>query len=337
MTYVPGDCAVGVAKETTWGTYAAVSRFHESVSEKLEADKKTIQSAGLRAGSRLPRSERRIVASRDVKGDLECEAQSKGMGLLFEAAFGFGASTLVAGATFQQVFRFGDTPPSLSIQKTIPQTNGTVLSPFTFTGCMVDSFEMSADEGAIVKTKFGIIGKSAATVTPAEAISYVAAPNLFHFAQGSISVGGALTAPTDTALASMSAPVAATVTKFDFSFDNNLAVRRAFGTGGAMLHPILGKRAAKGKMTIEFDSMSFVDAYLADAPMSILLEFDTGVALSTGTERLQVAIPCVKLNGEIPKANAGNIIEMNVDFDILDGLAAAYPLYLALRTSDTAL
>ncbi len=202
MTYVPGDCAVGVAKETTWGTYAPVTRFCEFVSEKLEADKKVIQSAGLRAGSRLARADRRIVASRDVKGDLEYELQSKGMGLQLDAAMGASTSTVVSGGTYQQVFTFGDTPPSLSIQKTLPQTGGTVLTPFTFTGCMIDSLDLSSGNGEIVKAKFGIVGKSVDTATAAEPVSYAASASLFHFAQGTISVGGTLTVPTSTALAS---------------------------------------------------------------------------------------------------------------------------------------
>ncbi len=104
-----------------------------------------------------------------------------------------------------------------------------------------------------------------------------------------------------------------------------------------MLQPKVGKRTAKGKMKIEFDSMALIDAYLADAPLSILLDFDTGVTLSSGTERFQVVIPTVKLNGELPQSNGGEIIECDVDFDVLDALSAPSPLYLVARTSDTAL
>lgn len=336
MTYIPTDSAVGVGVESTFGTYATVNRFIEFTEEDFDIDKQVKQGAGLRVGARLNRSARRVVTSKDVKGSLSFEQMSKGSGLLWAAAFGSGTSTVVAGATYQQVFRFGDVPGSLSVQKTIPQDDN-ILKAFTFLGCMVNTWELACDNGDLLKAKMEFLGKSVGTEQAAEAVSYVATPTMYHFAQGTVALAGALTAPTNTVLASSATPAAANVRSFTVSGDNKLGTRRNFGSAGAISRPRTGNREAKGKMVIEFDS-NFSDKYISDTSLSALLEFDTGVALSTGTEKLQIAIPEIKLNGEIPKASSdGEVITLDVDFDILDNLTAAYPLYLAMRTSDAAL
>lgn len=337
MTYIPGDCSIGAAAESTFGTYATVARFLEFTDESLDVDKQIKQGAGLRVGGRLDRSARRVVISKDVKGDIGFEQVSKGTGLFWAAAFGSGTSTVVSGATYQQLFTFGDVPGSLSVQKCIPQADGATLTPYTALGCMVDSWEMSCANGDLMKAKLSLKGKSLTTAQAAETVSYVAAPTLYHFAQGSVSLAGTLTAPTATALASSASPTVGSVRSFELKVDNKLSERRNFGNAGALSKPTVGMRSATLKMTLEFDQTTWTNNYLNDTAMSVLLDFDTGVALSSGTERLQIAVPVVKLNGEVPKSNGGDLVTIDCDCDILDGLVAASPIYMAMRTSDTAL
>ena len=60
-------------------------------------------------------------------------------------------------------------------------------------------------------------------------------------------------------------------------------------------------------------------------------------SLSAGTATLQVVLPAVKLDSGIPVSNNGDFVTVEHNFTVLDNLTAAQPLYVVLRTADTAL
>src|SRR4051794_14356687 len=130
------DCSVGIGVESTYKTGVTPTRWYEFVSETFDWRKSIKQGQGLRVGARVDRSGRRVVPTADGGGDLVLECASKGMGLLWQAALGTGASTLVSGSVQQQLFTLGDAPASLTIQKGLVEAGGTV-DPYTFLGCMV--------------------------------------------------------------------------------------------------------------------------------------------------------------------------------------------------------
>lgn len=104
-----------------------------------------------------------------------------------------------------------------------------------------------------------------------------------------------------------------------------------------MAHPTYGLREVTGSMTIEYDSQTIGDAYLADTELAATLTFTSGEALSTGFAQFQIVTPAFKLDGELPKTNGTELVTQQVDFTVLDNLTAAQPLWLVLRTADSAL
>jgi hypothetical protein len=338
MAAIP-DASVGIGVESVYGTPVTVTRWYEFLSETLKFDKTVKQGQGMRVGSRYDRSPRRVVPLTAATGELELELASKGFGLLLQAAMGTGVSTLVSGSTQQQLFTPAVTAvlPKLTLQKGVVRTDGTV-DPYTYTGVTVDGFEINCPNGDIVTMKFALDAKDMATATAYTAPSYPAAPvNLFHFAEGAITIGGAVVVPTTTVMASGGTAVA-NVRDFNLKVDNILKTDRFnFGASGKKAQPTLGKSVGTGSMTIEYSDSVIRDAYLADTPLALTLTFTTGTALSTGFEQFQVVIPEIKLNGDIPNPNGTDMITLTVPFDVLDNLVAAFPLYLAMRTADAAL
>ena len=333
------ECSVGLVAESTWGTPVTVTRWYEFLSESLDYDKQVKQGMGLRVGSRVARSGRRVVVTTQPKGDIELELCSKGMGLLFQVATGTAAHTLVSGSTYQQLYTLStaSVAPSVTIQKGVVEVGGTV-DPYTYAGMSCTGFEINCPKGDIAKAKFSFAGKSLATATGYASPSYPASPvNLFHFAQGAITVGGAVVAPTTTVMASGGTAVA-NVRDFSLKVDNGLAIDR-FNLGGAGLaaQPTYGLRTITGNMTIEYDSTTIRDAYLADTALAATLTFTTSGALSTGFEQFQIVLPEIRLDGDIPNANGNDLITLNVPFTVLDNLTATQPLWIAQRTADTAL
>lgn len=329
------DCSVGIGVESTYGTGVTPTRWLEFVEESFDWNKQVKQGMGLRVGSRVARSARRVVPAADGGGDLTVEAASKGMGLLWQACLGTGTSTLVSASTYQQVFTLGDTPPCLTIQKGIVEAGGTV-DPHTFTGCVVDSWEFTFGNADIATLKATFDARDLTTATAYAAPSYPTAPvNLFHFGGGALYTG-TLTAPTATTLGSAVTPVA-NVRGGSIAVSNNIRNDR-FNLGGAgrKSKPLPGLRAISGKLDAEYDSVTFRDAVLNETPMSLVLTF-TGAALSTGNETLQVIVPEVKFDGELPKANGTDLVMQSMSFTGLDNLTAAQPIWVVARTADTAL
>lgn len=328
------DSSVGFAVESVYGTGVTPTRWFEYASESLNWNKSIQQGAGLRVGSRVARSNRRVVTTVDATGDVEIELFSKGLGSFLAACMGSGASTVVSGATYQQVFTLADTLPSLTVQKGLPRVDGTV-DPYTFTGAVVSQFELSFENDDIAKLKASLDAKDVSTAIGYASPSFSTAGNLFHFAGAAI-YSGTFTAPTSTALAAGATPLAS-VRSASVSVNHNIAKDRFnFGGSGRKDQPTVGLREIAGDLEVEYSGTSFRDAFLNETPMSLVITLSAG-PLSTGNETFQVAIPEIKFDKDLPQADGPEMIKTSMGFTVLDGLTAAQPIWIVTRTSDTAL
>lgn len=330
------DCSIGFGVESTFKTGVTPTRWVEFIDESLDWKKGTKQGQGLRVGSRVARSGRRVNPTADGGGDVSIECASKGLGLIWQWLLG-GTSTsnLVSGTTFQQVHILGESASSMTIQKGIVEAGGTV-DPYTFLGNMPESFEFDFPNGDIATLKFTDDAADLTTATAYTSPSYAAEPvNLFHFANGSISTG-ALTAPTTTVMGSGATPTA-NIRGGTIQVSNSLMTdRQNFGAGGRKAKQLRGLRVITGTLQIEYDSTGYRDMVINDTPMNLIVNF-TGGALSTGTEQLQVIVPEIKFDSELPKANGTDLVVQSMAFTGLDNLTAAQPLWVTCRTADAAL
>lgn len=324
------DCSIGFVNEVTYKTFVTPTRFLEFTEESLQWDKNVKQGTGLRVGGRVARSGRRVVPTAAGSGDFTVELPTKGMGLLWQAAMGTGASTVVAGPLYQQVFTLGDAPNSLTVQKGIPRVNGTV-DAYTFLGSMISEFEIDCPNEDIVTASFSVDAGDLTTAQAYATPSY-SNPNLFHFAQGVVALNGTLTPPTSTALASVASPATASIRALNLKVTHNLTDDRYnFGGAGRKDKPTVGIREITGRVTAEYDQTTFRDAFLSDSSVVLLATF------TSGTDVFQIVLPEVRLDGELPETNDGELITVDHDFSVLDNLTAAQPLWLVTRTADTAL
>ena len=332
------DSSVGTVPEVSYGTALTASRFYEFVDESFGFEKSIKQGQGIRVSSKVARSPRRVVATTSASGAITIEMVSKGLGTLLHAAFGASAVTSVTTGTYQMNFTLGSTatPPSLTLQKSVVRSDGTI-DPYTFSGVVVQNFKIDCPNGDIVALKASTVAKDVTTATTYSTPSYVSSPSLFHFAQGAITIGGTVVAPTTTALASGGTSVA-NVRDFNIKVDNKLATDRYnIGGAGKMVSPTYGLREVTGSMTVEYADQTLVNAFLSDTELALSLTFTSTESLSTGYAQLQIVLPAIKLNGELPKANGTDLVTATVDFDVLDNLTATQPIWLVLRTSDAAL
>jgi hypothetical protein len=340
---IQADCSIGFKKETTYGTAVTVDRFLEYTSETLDFEREYYQGTGLRAGSRLARSGRRVLAKDGAAGDIELEVPSRGLGTLLELLTGTATSTVVSGALYQQLFTLQKTDflPSATIQKGIPRLGADTVDAITLKGAVNTSFEISMANAEVLKLKTSWHGREVDTTVGYATPSYAASIDLFSFVGASIVVGGTVTVPTTTTLASGGTSVA-NVRDFSISVDQKLDDNgwNLGSAGKRSRRGAVGLAEVKGKFTAEYDSTTFRDAVRDQTPLALVATFQAAGAadITAGNKpTFQVVVPDIRFEGELPKSNGGDVITQSIDFTAFDGLVAAHALYIATRTADTAL
>lgn len=330
------DSSVGLSKETTHKTYVAPSRHYEFNSENLKWTKNPKSGRGIRVGSRVARANRRVVPTAEGSGDFTVDVMSRGMGRLWEAGFGQGTSTeIVTGAT-QQVFTFADSQPSYTIQKGVVRSSGTV-DAYSFLGCVCSGFEIDSPNSEIITAKFSwdIADQTVAQsyVTPV----YPADGQVMHFGLVTAAIGGTITAPTTTALAASASALTVCVRDFNVQVNSNLDNKRfCYGNGGRKSQQVAMTRSITGKFTAEYNAAELRDAYLNDTDVSILFTATGSQLVGANNAALQIVLPVVRLNGDIPEAGDDGVVTVEHSFEAFDGLTQQ-PMTLVAVTADTAL
>lgn len=335
------DASIGIKKETTWSTAVTPDHFPEFLSESLDWKPNYIVGKGLRAGSRVSRVERRTLGKNWVEGDIELEVASRGIGIFFEALMGKVTSTIIgAGPAYQHNYSLAtDDPfPSYTIQKGIPLMNGGAVQAHTFAGAACTRGTI-ATSGETLTLRTSWWAKSIDTATAYAAPSYITTgQELFNFFQGTLTLGGTIVNPTTTALAS-GGTVVNNVRDFSLDIDNQLDTQGyTFGSGGkAGRRPHIGYTNISGKFTAEFDAVTYRDLYLSNTAVSLTLTFTTATLLQTSVyNTVQIVIPNLKLDGDIPNATTQGVVTLDVPFTVLDGgTPGVSPLTIVCRNLDT--
>lgn len=334
------DVALTIAKESAYGTAVVTSRAFEFLQEGLTFRKKVNDSPAYRYGARVKSSAGRTVVTSDAGGDVKFELGTRGFGLLWEAALGSSTSTQVGVTTvYQQNHTIGDALPSLTVQKVLPaiETDASFSdAAFTFDGAMVSSWTLEVPQAGAATLALSLDCHDVDTAVAAATPVYPDDNHVLSFA-GACLYTGTLTAPTASALASATAPVA-NVKAVTITSDNKLAgdATYYFCGGGKKGKPWKGSPAISGTLTVEFHADGpFVQAFLADTPMALLLNL---AAVENADEKVQVVLPEVFIDGDLPKA-AGNpgVIELSVPFVVYQNADGDEPVTVVCRTYDTAL
>lgn len=331
------DSSVGIAVESTHKTYVAPTRHYEYNSESLKWSKGTKQGKGIRVGSRVLRSSRRVVPTAEGGGDITLDVVSKGMGLLWQAGLGTSVSTqIAAGPGYQQNHTFGDTLNSLTVQKGVVRADGTV-DAYSFLGCTVSGFSLDSPNADIITAKFSVDAADMTTAQSYVAPSYVAGAEVMHFGMVTAQIAGTVTAPTTTALASVASAITVGVRNFSLDVTNQLDDKRFnYGQSGRKSRQIPGVREVKGKFTAEYDQTTLRDAFLNDTDVSLVITAQGALISGAVYNTLQIIVPVARLDGDLPEAGADGVTTVDHSFVGLDG-GTQQPLTIVTRSADTAL
>lgn len=297
---------VGVAAESSYGTFVAPTKFYEFTKESLALKKTTAQSSGIAAGRQLALSTRRVVTQREAAGSLEMEVTNKLMGLFLQALMGTTVTPVQQGVTtaYLQTHTLADTAgKSLTIQKGVPLTTGTVTDK-TFVGCKVQSAEFSCEVGGMLTVSIEFDGKDCDETQTLAVASY---PQMapFHFGQMAIKTGSF---GTETALDG--------VRKVSVKIERPQAVDRFYaGQSGLKKEPISNELTKiTGSLEMDYVATTVDDLHTSDGGTSLVWEFIGPIIASTYAETFRIKLPVVKIDDAPPTVDGPDVVKPKFGF-----------------------
>ncbi|MEU8537517.1 phage tail tube protein [Streptomyces sp. BPPL-273] len=318
---------LGIAAETTYGTFVAPSKFIEFTKESLALKKTTAQSAGIAAGRLLALSSRRVVTRREVAGSIDLEVTNKGMGLLLQALMGTSVTPAQQGAgpAYLQTHTLADTAgKSLTIQKGVPLTTGTVTDK-TFLGCKVTSGEFSCGVGEMLVATFEFDGKDCDEGQTLAVASY-ANMSPFHFGQMAVKTGAY---GTETALNG--------IRKVSCKIERPQDVERFYANSSALKAEPISNDQVKISGSIETDYVAATldDLHTSDGKTSFVWEFKGANIATTYDETLRITLPAIHLDEGPPVVDGFGVVKPTFNYvGLYDG---TNPVKIEYISTDQAL
>lgn len=297
---------LGIAAESTYGTFVAPAKFIEFTKESLALKKTTAQSAGIAAGRLLALSSRRVLTRKEVQGSIDMEVTNKAMGVLLQALMGTSVTPVQQGATaaYLQTHTLADTAgKSLTIQKGVPLTTGTVTDK-TFLGCKVTSGEFACGVGEMLTSTFEFDGKDVDEGQTLAAASY---PNMsvFHFGQMALKTGSF---GAETALDG--------IRKVSCKVERPQDVERFYANQSALKKEPISNDLVKISGTLESDYVATTldDLHTSDGVTSMVWEFVGPLIASTFFETFRITLPAIRLDEGPPVVDGYGVVKPSFNY-----------------------
>lgn len=317
---------IGIASESSYGTFTASSKFIEFTKESLALKKTTAQSMGIAAGRLLPLSARRVVTRKEVQGSLEMEVSNKGMGLLLQQLMGTSVTPVQQGVTtaYLQTHTLASVAgKSLTIQKGVPLTTGTVTDK-TLVGCKITSGEFACGVGEMLTASFEIDGKDCDETQTLAAASY-SNMSPFNFAQMALKTG---TFGAETALDG--------IRKVSCKIERPQDVERFYANQAALKREPIENDQVKitGSLETDYVATTLDDLHTSDGATSLVWEFVGPLIASTFFETFRITLPAVRFDEGPPVVDGFGVIKPTFNFTgLYDGTNQPKIEYISTDTA----
>lgn len=328
-----------MVREGAYNTPLTTTRFYPMLDDTdAQWDPRWRQSKGQQGGNgrRTDLGSRRVLPIGKGALKLKVELESKGAGVLLDWAFGASTVTAITGGS-QQLFHTGITGtalPSATIQVVKVQNTGSETgSVETYSGCTASKITFEQPEDDIATVMVEVDARAVTTATAAASPSYATTPTIFDHYQGAVGMGGTLTAPTTTALASG-------LTAFpDFrswKLDIDQSIDDARWVIGSRNQPLAGMPKIKFTGKVEFNSTTLTAAIIAGTKFPWYQTWTTTEVLGPGFAQMQLVLPQLSLNKDLPQTKAGETTMLDLDADVTND-GTNRDMSLVIRTADVAL
>ena len=286
------DAQLMLAEESTWGTAVTPTRAYELRSESIGHAIGRVESAGIRSGQRVQRSDDWASGAEAITGSVELELSSKNMALLGKHMFG---SIVTAGAgPYTHTLTPGSkTGKGLTVQVGRPDVSGTV-QPFTFAGGKITAWELSCEAGSEdpALLTLDMVFKSETTGTSLAAASYTSSNNLFNWTHLGITVAGS----------------AVNWRSFTLSGESPMKTDRYTGGAATIDEPIENAlHTYEGTLALDFTSLTQYARFTAGTEAAMVATF------TRGTDLHAITMNC-RFDGAPPAVDGMDLLGIEVPF-----------------------
>jgi hypothetical protein len=324
---------LGIAKETTFGTFVTSTTFLEFNSESLKAqrDVKILESINSTRDAK-----KRMLGNQSADGSLELDLNlaSDGIVYLIKQAMGGTCSTAVvsAASSFTHTLYAGDMEnngwtagstrmKSLSMAV---RRGGQDAPTYNFFGMRVNTLTIKAEVGSPVIMTAELIGSgcSISSTIPTVTLTDIVPLN---FSEITIQTG-----LTSTTLSTEY------YKSFEFSINNNLnGDFRVLGNIGRAAIPAQ-KRETKLKLTQSFDTTTAYDRYINNTPTYFKISFD-GITIPASATKyhMDILLPWVVFGPAFPNVDGPDALEYEIEADCFWSSVTSYSVQMAI-TNGTA-
>lgn len=300
---------VGIAAESTYGTYVAPTKFVYVNKADLKKVKNVEQGqAASGAGRLIELSSHRVTTTKAAEGSLEFELVNKTMGLLMQSLMGTSVTPVQQGATaaYLQTHTLADNfGKALTVQVGIPDLSGTV-NPYSYLGCKVKGADFSFELDKIATVTLDLDARDVTEAQTLSAASFSTSVRPFVGTDGTFKIG------TYGAEASVSG-----VTKVNVKIERPLYTDGFyFGQSGLKGEPVQnGPVKISGTITANLlDKTVFADKFAADTGFSLVLELVGPLIASTYYHTFRIALPACYLDGDTPTLEGQEIVSGDFPF-----------------------
>lgn len=279
---------IGLKTETTVGTAVTVDTFFRYSSESIQNQRNIIRPSVITS---YLTDEAGVSGGNNISGGWQMPLSNVDLATLLKHCFG-AVSTTGAGP-YEHTYTPGDLAGvAFTLQKGVEALDGTV-HPFTYAGCKVASWEISADVDAIVNMTVDIVGMSETTATALATESLDSSWAPFSFVQASLTVGGS---------------ARNYVRSVSLAGDNAIEARRRLGSADAKEPRKTDQRAYTGTISSDFEDLTDYNLFTAGTESALVVTFDNG------TQSLEITAN-IQYDGETPSTGGpGELVEQSLPF-----------------------
>lgn len=293
---------VGIAKEVTFGTFVTSTAFGEFNSESFKME---IAEILVDAINGSPSYKKRLQGQKTVTGSLEVPVMGGSpfiLNLVSAITGAAGAMTTLAVGAYSYVFPFRVSNNNNSYSFSISRDTADSTATFNYTGCKVNSAEISCDNAGLLKLKVDFIGKLETVYNSIATASYVTT-NPLYFKNGTISIGNSVTVATTTTFQSCG-----------FNFGNNLVSDRVIGDQSVVL-----LEASRADVTANLEQLwadnSMYNRFINATPTYIKALFSGESLTAAHNNELQIELYNAYCNSPVGNiGNANDLIKQTLAF-----------------------
>ena len=307
---MPGgaDAQLGFKSESTVGTAVTVDKFLPFRSENIKNNIEYLDTQTLSAR----RTVRMVVAgTKGVEGSITTELPNTTIATLLKHMFGTVGTT--GTGPYTHTYSPADlTGDSLTIQVGRPDQASTV-QPFTYAGCKINTWELSANEGEIAHLTLNVLGMTETTATALATASFDSAWSPFVFTHGTVTVA---------------AGAQDYVRDFNLSADNKIEQRFRMGSATSKQPLEIGVREYTGTITADFNGLTDYARYTGGTQAALVLTFNNG------TQTLTITMNVI-FTGETPEVGVPELVAQALPFRVMSSTSDAAAITAVLVNSES--